>query len=81
MQQVCHLLQLVNMCANDSYKLFYACLMGVFVLSSLASLVGTAYSIYLLGWWGILGMGIFLVSAPVQVNLHTTIAFAFRYIN
>ena len=58
----------MNLCANDGQRLFDACLLGVFAIGAFGTIVGAAYSIYLLGWWGILGFVTFFLFLPVQVT-------------
>lgn len=61
--------QLVNLCANDGQRLFDACMLGVFALAGIASVGGAAYSIFLLGAWGILGFAIFFLFIPIQASI------------
>ncbi|XP_067948420.1 ATP-binding cassette sub-family C member 5-like [Watersipora subatra] len=65
--------ELVNLCANDGQRLFDATMLGVFSLGALTSIIGAAYSIYLLGAWGILGFVTFFSFLPVQVLLSKVI--------
>ncbi|KAF6016862.1 ABCC5 [Bugula neritina] len=61
--------ELINLCANDGQRIFDACLSGVFSLGAFISLVGAAYSVYLLGLWGLLGFGVFFLSLPLKIYL------------
>jgi hypothetical protein len=61
--------QVVNLYANDGQRIFDGVSMLTNLLAGPLLVIGaTAYAIYLLGAWALIGFGILLLVLPLQVS-------------
>lgn len=64
------LLQLINLFANDSQRLFDMVLFGPMILGGPVTMIfGIIYILWLLGPWALFGMLVFTGFYPIQVKL------------
>ncbi|KAF6029977.1 ABCC5 [Bugula neritina] len=58
--------ELINLCAADGQRLYWAVMNGIFVFGSMmGAILGGTYSVYLLGPWGASGFVLVLVALPL----------------
>jgi hypothetical protein len=66
--------QIINLYANDGQRIFDGISMLTNLLAGPLVVIGaTAYAIYLLGAWALIGFGILLLVLPLQVNCSYTV--------
>ncbi|XP_030837858.1 multidrug resistance-associated protein 5 isoform X2 [Strongylocentrotus purpuratus] len=68
--------EVMNVCANDSQRLFDVCVIGNFLVSSAALLISTLFATqFIVGWGALIGtLATFIIFVPLQVMAGKTIS-------
>jgi len=62
------ILQLINVCVNDSQRIYDAILLTPLLFMTVPILFMVAYSTYLIGYWGLLGFIVVFGSILIKVG-------------